>query len=75
MQEVTSSLVEVQELLTSVQRTDDRLEEVVRLDKAAQNWAAASVRTFRDDLLKRALAISVAIAEFVSELEGSGDGD
>jgi len=36
---------------------------------SSAKWADASLRTFTGDLLQRALGISTAISEFVSELE------
>ena len=40
--------------------------------KAAERWAGYAVRSMRKPLVSRALAISAAIAEFVSEYENTG---
>ena len=39
------------------------------LRDAAEDWADHSIRTFQGELLKKALLISAAMADFVSELE------
>jgi hypothetical protein len=39
------------------------------LRKACEKWAVHSLRTYRDPLLPKALAISASIAEFMAELE------
>ncbi len=41
------------------------------LRKAAEAWAMFSLRTFRDDLLRKGLAVSAAVADFLAELEKS----
>lgn len=40
----------------------------VCLDAAAREWATFSLKTFRGKALKRALKISVAIAEFTATI-------
>lgn len=40
------------------------------LDQAAKRWAEHSLKTFRGDLLRKALEMSASMVEFVSELKG-----
>jgi len=40
---------------------------------AAQKWAAASLMSFKGSLLDKALSVSVALADFVAELEEEKD--
>lgn len=42
-------------------------------DKASERWAIFSLRTFRGNVLVRALAISQAIAEFTAELSDADE--
>ena len=39
------------------------------LDDVAERWAAHSLKTYRGELLRKALAISEALVEFTAELE------
>jgi hypothetical protein len=39
------------------------------LQRAAEEWATWCLRSFRDDLLRKGLAISTAMIDFLSELE------
>jgi hypothetical protein len=39
------------------------------LQQAANKWAAHSLETYQGKLLKRALAISAAISDFISQME------
>lgn len=40
------------------------------LDSVSAKWATHSLVTYKDRLLKKALAISEALSNFVAELEG-----
>ena len=42
-----------------------------RLNIAAQKWATHCLSTFRNDLLKKGLAISAALVDFTTELEAN----
>jgi len=45
------------------------------LQGAAQKWAVHSLETYKDETLKRALAISESLCNFLAELENpSGKG-
>lgn len=44
------------------------------LDDAAQKWASYSLKTFRGELLTRALAISGALSSFVAQLKYGSEG-
>jgi hypothetical protein len=48
---------------------DARPDHEQALQRAAEEWATWCLRCFRDDLLKKGLAISTAMADFLSELE------
>ena len=39
------------------------------LDDVASRWASASLKMYRGELLRKALAISEALVEFTAELE------
>lgn len=38
------------------------------LQKAAEEWAVASLQTFTGELLSKALAVSAAMSNFISEM-------
>ena len=44
----------------------------IDLDVAAKKWAAYSLDTYKDRLLEKALAISVALVNFTNELSNPG---
>ncbi len=37
--------------------------------KAAKEWASAAIETYSGELLEKAMAVSVAMANFLNELE------
>jgi hypothetical protein len=49
--------------------TDERPEHEAEFRRAAEQWAANSLRVFDGVLLQKALAISCAMAEFLNEME------
>jgi len=46
--------------------------EGVSLETAAKTWAIHCLDTYRDGLLEKGLAISVALVNFTNELNGEG---
>lgn len=66
----------MQELAQAVERAAEgaHLDEAAGgplvLDTAAQEWAAHALATYQGALLKRALRISAALADFTAELAG-----
>lgn len=43
------------------------------LQKAAEEWAVASLRTFTGELLNKALGVSAAMSNFISEMAACGE--
>lgn len=59
----------MQKLSNAIKDATKDTPEPIELQSAAEEWAVFSIKTFKGKLLKDALAISEAIANFNAELE------
>jgi len=59
----------MQKLASAIKDSTLDRDQPIELQEAAEAWAVFSVKTFKGKLLKNALSISEAIANFMAELE------
>jgi hypothetical protein len=70
MEKLASSIADYAKVAQDDQSAWESISEPERaLQVAAEQWAAASLRTYRGKQLKRALAVSAAMVAFLAELE------
>ena len=69
MENLTQAIEDGRKDFTGDGESGCKTDEGRMMQVAAINWASASLRTFTGELLVRALAISAALSEFVTEFE------